>query len=262
MRLSHKTPNYAKVIEFADKSFKSAKEQAQFDYNGKSTQSPFYRFFKDRDYFGASKGLHDKLTERSDPRDAIFFTPYPGTEGLEFAPNGSPKQAQKFYSISAISTITAPTYLMSYHEVEFLKAEAEVRLNGGVANANSENALKAGVVAAMQKVNIGLDEDDAEDYFDDYVLALFNAKPLEEVMNQKYIAFYEEEAVEAYNDYRRLVAMGDNVIELKNPKNATLFPHRFSYGASDVTTNVNVRNAYGDGNYVYTEKVWWAGGTR
>lgn len=262
MRLSKITPKYADVITFAKKSFESAKEQAQFDYNGKSTQSPFYRFFKDRDYFGASKSLHDKLTERSDPRDTIFFTPYPGTEGLEFAPNGSPKQAQKLYSISAISTITAPTYLMSYHEVEFLIAEAEVRLNNGLPNAASEDALRAAVVAAMQKINIGIDADDADEYFDDYVLALFNAKPLEEVMNQKYIAFFEEEAVEAYNDYRRLMAMEDNVIELKNGKNATQFPHRFTYGASDVTTNANVRDAYGDGNYVYTEKVWWAGGTR
>ncbi|MCA1760541.1 MAG: SusD/RagB family nutrient-binding outer membrane lipoprotein, partial [Bacteroidales bacterium] len=76
-------------------------------------------------------------------------------------------------------------------------------------------------------------------------------------------AFFEEEAVEAYSDYRRLVAMGNNVIQLDNPKNdANQFPQRFTYGSSDVTTNVNVRNAYGDGNYVYTEKVWWAGGTR
>jgi hypothetical protein len=81
-------------------------------------------------------------------------------------------------------------------------------------------------------------------------------------MNQKYIAFFEEEAVEAYNDYRRLKAMGNNVITLENPLDATKFPLRFTYGSSDVTTNANVRSAYGDGSYVYTENVWWAGGTR
>jgi hypothetical protein len=37
---------------------------------------------------------------------------------------------------------------------------------------------------------------------------------------------------------------------------------RYPYGSEDVTTNVNVRTAYGDGSYVYTENVWWAGGTR
>lgn len=260
MRLSHITPKYAEVITFAEKSFESAAEQAQFNYDGSASKSPFYSFFKDRDYFGASQSLHDKLVERSDPRDTIFFVAYPETDGLVFAPNGVPDQAQGKYGISGISTLKAPTYLLSYHEVQFLKAEAEVRLNGLTTAA--KDALKAGVVAAMQKVNIGLAEDDAEDYFDTVVEPRFVSKPLEEVMNQKYIAFFEEEAVEAYNDYRRLMAMGDNVIELKNGKNATYFPHRFTYGASDVTTNANVRDAYGDGNYVYTEKVWWAGGTR
>ena len=73
------------------------------------------------------------------------------------------------------------------------------------------------------------------------------------------MAFYEEEAVEAYNDYRRLKAMGNDFIKLANPLK---FPLRFTYGSEDVTTNENVRSAYGDGSYVYTENVWWAGGTR
>ena len=82
-------------------------------------------------------------------------------------------------------------------------------------------------------------------------------------MVQKYLGFFEEEAVEAYNDLRRLRAMGEDFIVLDNPLNSSnKFPLRFTYGSSDVTTNVNVREAYGDGNYVYTENVWWAGGTR
>jgi hypothetical protein len=56
--------------------------------------------------------------------------------------------------------------------------------------------------------------------------------------------------------------MGEDFIVLENPKNATLFPFRFTYGAADVTTNKNVSDAYGDGTYVYSENVWWAGGTR
>ena len=81
-------------------------------------------------------------------------------------------------------------------------------------------------------------------------------------MNQKYIAFFEEEALEAYNDFRRLKAMGDNVISLNNPLNTNKFPLRYTYGSEDVTTNLNIRDAYGDGTYIYTENVWWAGGTR
>jgi hypothetical protein len=260
MRLSLKEAKYAEVVNFANQSFTSIAEQAQFNYNGSTTVSPFYKFYTDRDYFGASQSFYNKLEERSDPRLEVFWKPHPSSGEFLLAPNGTPVQVQGTYSISAISNPTAPTYLMSYHEVEFLKAEAYVRLNQ---LDNAQAALKNAVVAAFQKENIGLTVEDAEAYFEDSVLPKFNSNALSEVMNQKYIAFFEEEAVEAYCDYRRLVAMGNNVIQLDNPKNAAnQFPHRFTYGNSDVTTNVNVRNAYGDGTYVYSEKVWWAGGTR
>lgn len=260
MRLSLKSPNYGEVIKLADLSFASAGEQAQLNYNGSTMISPFYKFFTDRDYFGASQSLFDKLENRSDPRIEKFWKAYPGTDDLVFAPNGNPNQVQGVYGISALSNPEAPTYLLSYHEIEFLKAEAHVR-QGNLEEA--EAALKNGVTAAFQKVNVGLSAEDAVDYFEARVLPAFTSNPLSEVMNQKYIAFFEEEAVEAYCDYRRLEAMGDHVIELKNPRNDdNLFPHRFTYGSSDVTTNANVREAYGDGRYVYSEKVWWAGGSR
>ena len=261
MRLSHITPAYNDVITFADLSFTSRAEQAQFNYNGNTSNSPFYKMYQDRDYYGASQSLHDKLVARSDPRDTIFFIAHPASDSddIVFAPNGTPNQVQGVYSISALSTITAPTYLLSYHEIEFLKAEAYARLDDAP---NTEASLRNAVTAAFTKVNIGLSATDATDYFDNNVLTKLAANPLSEVMNQKFIAFFEEEALEAYNDYRRLKAMGDNVITLANPNNATLFPLRFTYGSEDVTTNVNVRDAYGDGTYVYSENVWWAGGTR
>ena len=260
MRLSLRKPAYADVISFANQSFTSSDEQAQFNYNGATAISPFYIMFQDRDYYGASQSLHDKLNARNDPRDDVFFTPYPNTGSeIIFAPNGTANQVQGYYSISAISTSTAPTYLLSYHELEFLKAEAYARLNDLPA---AGEALEKAITAAFQKVNIGLTADEATTYFDDEVAARFNSNPVSEIMNQKYLAFFEEEAVEAYNDYRRLKAMGDNVITLANPNNTARFPLRYTYGSEDVTTNTNIRTAYGDGTYVYTENVWWAGGTR
>jgi len=104
--------------------------------------------------------------------------------------------------------------------------------------------LKKAITAAFRKVNIGLTAEDAENYFTANVKAKFYLNPLSEVMNQKYIAFFEEEAIEAYNDYRRLKAMGNDVISLKNPLNSNRFPLRFSYGSEDVTTNKNIRDAY------------------
>jgi hypothetical protein len=248
--------NWNDVITFANQSFTSAAEEAKFVYDGSTTNSPFYTFFTDRDYFGASESLHNKLADRNDPRDDVFFVPYPGTGEVVFAPNGEPSQVQGFYGVSGVMSPTAPSYMLSYHEVEFLKAEAYARLGG--ASADAQTALENGLTAAFAKVGMDMDST----YWVDGVLPLFTASPVKEVMVQKYISFFESEAVEAYNDIRRLRAMGDNFITLNNPNNATKFPLRFTYGADDVTTNLNIADAYGNGSYVYSEKVWWAGGTR
>ncbi len=260
MRLSFVQANYSDVINFANQSFTNAGEQCEFHYNGATSKSPFHQFRKDRNALGASSSLHAKLVNRKDPRDAKFFKPAKEGGDLKFAPNGTPVQVQGEYGISALSTIDAPTYLLSYHEVEFLKAEAYARM-GSLEEAKS--ALKNAVIAACGKVNVGISEEEATKYFDDEIAGrLVDAQEtLKEIMVQKYIAFYEEEAVEAYNDYRRLKAMGDDFIKLDNPLNAEgKFPLCYTYGASDVTANPNVKAAYGDGTYVYTRNVWWAGG--
>ena len=263
MRLSHKSPDYAGVISSANQSFANSSEEAKFLYNGTSSKSPFHQFYTDRNYFGASQSLHEKLTERNDPRDAVYFKPNTGQSEIEFAPNGTPTQVQGRYGLSGLTGITAPTFLMSYHELEFLKAEAYAR-QGAATLPQAREALKKAITAAFAKSNVGLSAEDAEEYFDDSVSGRLTTPEatLAEIMVQKYIALYEEEAIEAYNDYRRLRAMGNNFVQLKNPLNTNRFPLRFTYGSSDVTTNENIRNAYGDGSYVYTESVWWAGGSR
>ena len=80
-------------------------------------------------------------------------------------------------------------------------------------------------------------------------------------MNQKYIALWgaSGEATESYNDIRRMKALGENYVTLANTGK---FPLRCPYGSDDTLANPNVKKAYGDGQYVYTEPVWWAGGTR
>jgi hypothetical protein len=260
MRLSKIKPDYDAVIALANSSFTSSPEQCQFKYDGGTSTSPFYQFLKDRNYFGASTSFHNKLVSRSDPRDTVYFKPVGGA--LIFAPNGTPSQSQGLYGISGLSTNTAPTYLLSYHEIEFLKAEAYARKNDLV---NAAAELKKGIVAACAKVNVKVSAANAGLYFDNEVAPKLTtqASALNEIMMQKYIAFFEEEAVEAYNDIRRLKAMGEgDFIQLNNPLNSSnKFPLRFAYGSEDVTTNTNIRTAYGDGSYVYTANVWWAGGT-
>lgn len=292
-----------KVIDNVELSFASAADQAAFGINiyDASNLNPLFDFQWSRDGLGASRSMVDKLVERNDPRlrrafvdadwvqiediNAPIDPKKPESEDFYslMAPNGKSIQQQGVYNTSIyVYSQTAPTLLLSYHELLFLKAEALARLGRGAQVV--EPVLKAAVVAAIANTEVsvqaafdapvpngygGLDETtdaittaEAETYFDTEVKPLLVADPLKEIMNQKYIAFFgaSGEATETYNDIRRLKGLGQgDLIKLDNPGK---FPLRLPYGTDDTTNNPEVQAAYGDGQYVYTEAVWWAGGTR
>lgn len=271
---------YGEIINLVGESFKESSEEAKLTiFNNKDQISPFSEFFWDRNYFATSQSFMDRLTERNDPRAEELITPVTVWQKIYkeplfnggAAPNGTASQSQYFYAASIKSTDgREPLMLLSYHELLFIKAEAMLRrgddkslvaplLKEAVRVSAKKIADSYNYVVGKSKIN-----DAAMDgYFDNVIADRFNAEPLKELMNQKYLSCYGNgEVLEAYHDYRRCKAMGDNFVTLANPLNDNKFPLRFTYGASDVTTNAEVRAAYGDGQYVYTENVWWAGGTR
>ncbi|KLT64686.1 SusD/RagB family nutrient-binding outer membrane lipoprotein [Pedobacter sp. BMA] len=281
-----------KVIDNVNLSFASAADQAAFSKYDATNLNPTFDFQWSRDGLGASRSLVDKLIARNDPRLRREFVDKDwnqlgavttGSNAYNLmAPNGANDQIQYFYNTSIFMfSQTAPTLLLSYHELLFLKAEAMARLGNSAATISP--VLKSAVVAAIAntEVNVnaalnsptvnsygGLTETtsaitatEAGTYFDTNVLPRLTANPLSEIMNQKYLAFFgaSGESTEAYNDIRRLKGLGENLIEFKNTK---AFPLRLPYGSDDTTTNPNIQSAYGDGQYVYSVPVWWAGGTR
>lgn len=281
-----------KVIDNVNLSFASAADQAAFSKYDATNLNPTFDFQWSRDGLGASRSIVDKLIARNDPRLRREFVNPDWTQLSNIAtgnsvynlmaPNGANEQVQYFYNTSIFMfSQTAPTLLLSYHELLFLKAEAMARLGNSVATISP--VLKAAVVAAIAntEVNVnaafdaptvnsygGLSETtaaitatEAGTYYDTNVLPLLTANPLSEIMNQKYLAFFgaSGESTEAYNDIRRLKGLGENLIPLKNTKP---FPLRLPYGSDDTTTNPNIQSVYGDGQYVYSVPVWWAGGER
>ncbi len=289
---TNKNADLQKVIEFADKSFKSSSEEAAFNVYNAQNLNPFFDFQWSRDGLAASRSIADKMIERNDPRlDRNFIDPawvQVDSIGIsdsiynQLAVNGENEQLQYTYLTSAfVFAQTASTQFLSFHEVMFLKAEAMQRLGKSATEIelvlkqavkagieNSEKSVRAAFNAPAVAVYGGLSEEtdpitdaDINNYFVNEVKPLFLANPLKEIANQKYLAFFgaSGEAPEMYNDIRRWKALGENLIELKN-KNK--FPLRLPYGNSETTTNPNVQAAYGDGQYVYSENVWWAGGTR
>ena len=79
---------------------------------------------------------------------------------------------------------------------------------------------------------------------------------LKEIITQKYIAFYEFESIEAYNDYRRT---GFPVMTNPNNSNPNLgFVNRLPFPTSEVTSN----SAHVPVVNIFQDKVWWAGGAK
>ena len=225
--------------------------------------------------------MRSKLAEYNDPRLSRAFISTqkeqaPGTaDNAVYAPNGTPEQGTDKYGSSLFMySISAPTLLLSYHEIKFLEAEALCRL-GRDAKSALKDAVVAGLLNAESSFNISrkelgktlinpkaaITEDEANDYYDNTVEGKYTTEPLKTTMTQKYFALWgaSGEATEAYNDIRRMKGLGEDFIQLKNPKS---FPLRCPYGNSDTTTNAEVKAAYGNGQYVYSENVWWAGGSR
>ena len=166
--------------------------------------------------------------------------------------------------------------ITSFHEIKFLEAEALSRLNRtseaeaalkeAVSSAilNTENSVASAITTLGSNITVtsqALTEEAANSYFEANVKPLFAIDPLKEVMLQKYFAFWgaSGEATESFNDVRRLKAEGKDFYAFKNTKK---FPIRCPYGNSDTSANPEVKAAYGDGQYIYSEQVWWAGGNR
>lgn len=289
LKSSDKEADCKKVIDCVDASFASAGEQATLRiYDGVSAQNPVFDFEWSRDGISSSTSMYNKLIARRDPRaDRVYYDPnsweFYSAEDAEdhLAPNGEPMESQYEYCYdSFFFAEVAPVHFLSYHELLFLKAEAQCRL-GEDAEATLKKAVEAAFVnfennvqAAQNAPTVNgyggleplpgdaLDADAADKYFESEVAPLFAANPFKEIMTQKYIAFWgaNGESVETYNDVRRLKAENNDIYEFVNEGK---FPLRAAYGNDDVVNNPNIASLYTDaGNYVFTENVWWAGGSR
>ena len=289
-RSANKNSDLEKVIEYVDASFASASEQASMQYDG-SNQNPVFDFEWSRDGISSCTSMYNKLMAREDPRaervywDPSYWSHFSAEEVEEaLAPTGEPEESQYVYAYDAwFFAEVAPIHFLSYHELQFLKAEALVRLGR---TEEAKEVLKGAVEAAFEnfEVNVaaalaapsvnaygGLDDpgsdplsaEDADTYFDDVVAPLFDADPLKETMIQKYIGLWgaNGETLETYADIRRLKAEGKgSIYGLINPGQ---FPLRCPYGQDDIVANPNIAKIYTDaGNYVFSENVWWAGGSR
>jgi len=211
-------------------------------------ENPWFQFLSDRTHLSVSQTLFNIMNDRSDPRIPVFFLQVGGVYNP--APSGNALENQGgVYTTSALTANgrTAATPMMTYHELKFIEAEAKFRTSDATWQTSLQQAIEANFTLH------GLTTGAA--YFTAQVQPRLTAgNELKEILTQKYIACYEFEAMEAYNDYRRVPSF----LTLNNPKNSTTgFVWRFPYPVSEEGSNsANIPEID-----VFADKVWWAGGT-
>lgn len=215
-----------------------------------TAENPWYQFQNDRTHLSVSMTLYDIMVARNDPRIPVYVGQVGGAYNP--APSGTATQSQGgVWSQSAITANgqTAATPLMTYHELKFIEAEAKFRTADATWQASLQQAIEANFVFH------GLTAAEGTTYFTTNVVPLLTAgNEIKEILTQKYIALFEHEAMEAYNDYRRVPSF----LTLNNPYNNTVgFVWRFPYPTSeDASNSANIPDIN-----IFADKVWWAGGT-
>jgi len=206
-------------------------------------QHPWFQESNDRSHHAVSQTFYDIIDNLGDPRGDLWF----GTvEGVVVpAPNGTATtdQSGTIYSRASQSyvTATAPLPIITYDELKFIEAEANLRLNK---KTEAYDAYLAGVEAALERANVATE--DITDYMEKSTVDVGeNNLTLEDIIIQKYVSFWLFQPIEAYNDYRRTM-----VPDMHNSVGPP--PNRFPYPQDEVAANPNVPER------TFQNKVWWA----
>lgn len=254
-------------------------------FDGNANVNSWSAYWNSRDYIASTTTVNDLLTARQDPREPIyhydiyynFYGPKNGFQpSTTICTPGNESQAMSQY-YNAPEWLSygcdggaVGSHMFSKSELYFIIAEVKARL-GQDAKADFETAVKASMEDYAASSGETISDDAVSVYLAGETATKFAANPLSEILVQKYIAQTRDEQLETYNDMRRCNYVdGSYPVAMTNPKNtqanANRWPLRLPYGSSDVLSNPNVKEAFGSGNdagkYIFTENVWWAGGSR
>ena len=206
-------------------------------------QHPWFQESNDRSHHAISETFYDIINNLGDPRGDLWFGTVDGV--VVPAPNGTAvtDQGGNIYSRASTSyvTATAPLPIITFDEVKFLEAEANLRLDK---KPEAYQAYLDGIEAALVRAEV--DSDDIDTYMARSTVSVGEDNlTLENIITQKYISFWLFQPIEAYNDYRRT-----SIPTLNNPVSPP--PNRFPYPQDEVAANPNVPDR------TIQNKVWWA----
>ncbi len=234
---------YQNALSELDLAFTSNMDDMQFNYGSEASESnPLYRFVNDWDDIRMGDYFINMLKDYDDPRLSVYAYPDDNGEYTGSAPGSGNTAASR--PGSAVANAESPTFLITYVEQLFMKAEIIYQIS------NDENQVKD---VLIQAVTESLDKFSV--YNESWLIAYTSSIEdlqgndlFEELMTQKYIAtFYQPEV---YHSWRRT---GYPVIP-PNPLGAEAeIPRRFPYSGYELVFNKeNVPQGV-----TITDRVWW-----
>jgi hypothetical protein len=231
-------------------------DNATFNYSG---AAPFYNplfaqlVASNRNDFVASETIVNKLTDLSDPRLAVYFSPVEGTYigGI----NGAANNASSFSAIGEqFRESNLPGILFEATEVNFYLAEAAAR--GYSVGGSAESYYNAAIESSFEFWGLS----DVATYLANPEVAYTTAAGdyKQKIGIQSWLAFFNR-PFESWNSYRRL-----DVPSLTAATGAVavaegLVPIRFTYPAGEATVNgasLQAAIAAMGGNKLQTRVFW------
>jgi hypothetical protein len=253
-------------------------DNAQLQWPGDGlNDNPYAANFKSRDDHRVSKVLVDTLNAYRDPRLPVYAQPtkadpavYAGLQnGLSTANAGrffntTSRPGAIFYAGgTAYGTFgnpvnaKTPSYLMTYAELAFIKAEAAERGLAGLSPAQARGFYEDGIRASIEQWGVGGGGAAAAYIAQPGVAYAGGAEGLRQIALQKWIALYTQGS-EAWSEYRRT---GVPAL-VKGPAavaTVTNIPRRVLYATGEQSVNQEeLQKAVGrQGADNFNTRVWW-----
>lgn len=191
LHLSKKTGSLSfdpaqKALEAVANGMKSNSDNLEFPYGYSASEyNPFYSYSSLK-YIVPNLSFTTLLSALNDPRKDLYYKKRFGVADFK----------DSYYT-----SANSPAFLMTYHELKYIEAEARLRLNES--DPEAQSALQEAVRANLKKVS---NDTLSLTTIDNYIAAntsltgTFQEK-LRKIIVQKYIAMFA--SIESWTDYRR-----------------------------------------------------------
>ena len=226
---------YTAALADAANGFSSNDDDFIIPWNA-DNHNPIFQFMEQRGDISMSATLIDLMKVNNDPR-LPFYAAKDGDDNYTGSALGA-HDANASAPGDYIAGATAPSYIMTYSELKFIEAEANLKLGK---TTEAQDAFEEAVASSVLRVTGSANTS--------WLAANVNGTPvsMDLIMTQKYINSFGTN--QAFADYRRT-----GLPALTIPPDALLptLPARFPYAQDEISYNgANVPSV------TLSDKLWW-----